>query len=421
MKSFVMCLLGLVFLAGVYYGFDPPPKPVTEPPIAVATSVDRPASAEPRIFIPSTLNLTDFSTQCVRDIRARNPRGRLLRLSANRLGDRCSGIVETRPGSGRWLFDWRDGEHWERKGELVLPASWPREIPGDGIADEALTHDVISAHMVTAHAWIGELKHDEWTYEVLWLPPPFVRPITAITLSDVGPEAVPYGSWTMFLDAGIGVDEATDAQANALYPMTRFELREDHNFKGTLYESTALAETAVSLETDPNAGADSALLTNAELCMSWLHKANTGGRVIRVGIDVEHCFLTLENAKLRDVFYLLTTSADDAFVESASLQLDASVLPNLLLDRSRLTMPRLRERLAQAQAQPGGVSIDHIAIFWLSNERMLWQFSSGPDVRAHLDESGQLMDAPAQFPVTRAELDRGFPASSPVMDVVAER
>ena len=32
--------------------------------------------------------------------------------------------------------------------------------------------------------------------------------------------------------------------------MTRFELREDHNFKGALYEATALAEAPVSLEGD---------------------------------------------------------------------------------------------------------------------------------------------------------------------------
>jgi hypothetical protein len=419
MKAFVWMSLGLVFLLGIYYRLESWPRP--EPPLATLNS-DTPAMPDPppapEVPAAPTLNLSDFAAKCFHDVRERNPRGRLLRLSANRLGNRCSGIVETRPGSGRWLFDWLDGNAWVREGELVLPPSWPSTIPGDGITDDALAPEAIAARVAAVHAWVGDVPNDEWTYEVLWFPGPFERQITGVTLLDKGPEAQPYGGWTQFFDGDRALNDLETAHANELYPMTRFELREDHNFKGALYESTALAESAVSLETDPNADPDSALLKRAESCMDWLHKANEGGRVVRVGISIGHCYLTLENAATRNDFYLLTTSAGDAYNESPSLQLDASELPNLLLDRSRVTMPRLRERLAQVEKQPGGGDIDHIAVFWLADERMLWQFSRGPSVLAHLDEAGRPTPAPEQFPITRAEVDAGFPASSAVMEVV---
>lgn len=423
MKAFVLLLLGLLVLLGAFAVFQRIDPRISGNSSALATANGEiPASLkladQP---IPPALNLADFAIRCFQDFRKRNPRGRLLRLNANRLGDRCSGIVETREGSGRWLFDWRDGSNWVHEGELVLPRSWPREIPGTAIAPSSFSAGEVTARVAAAHAQVGERAHDEWLYEILWLPAPFDRQLTVITLSNTGPEAEAYDAYSYYFDGERILEGEEDTQANESYPLTRFELREDHNFKGALYESTALAEAAVSLETDPNAGADSALVKNAEACMDWLHKTDTGSRVLRVAISAQRCFLILENGAIRDDFYLLTTSGAKAFEESPSLQIDVATLPNLLLDRSRVTMPRLRERLAQVQAQPGGKDIDRIAIFWVSDERMLWQFSVGASVHSHLDESGQTVPAPASIPITRAELDQGFPASAPVMEVRVEQ
>ena len=384
-----------------------------------ATEADETAAVTPPP-LPS-LNLADFSEKCFRAIRERNPRGRLLRLNANRLGDRCSGIVETRQGSARWLFDWRNQENWIREGELLMPDIWPKEIPEEGIPANAFSAEEISTRVEAALAQVGDLPHDEWLYEILWMPAPFSRTLSVITLLDTGPEASDYASYTYYFDGARILNDDEEAQASERYALTRFELREDHNYKGPLYESTALAEAPISLETDPNAGPDSALIKSAESCMDWLHKVNNGSRVLRVAINAERCFITLENAAARDDFYLLTTKGSQNLAESPSLQIDVDALPNLMLDRSRVTMPRLRERLSKALAQSGGENIDRLAIFWLNDERMLWQFSQRANVLAYLDESGEIVNAPSQFPITRAEIEQQFPASSPVMDVIAEK
>ncbi len=426
MKSALPILIGLVVLVAFLTMVEDTDTVAPELQLASTTEANEvPPPPEsptpPEVAAVPQLDLAAYAASCFRQVRERNPRGRILRLSANRLAGRCSGVVETRPGSGRWVFDWNDGASWVRKGELKLPSAWPALAPAAAIPDEVFAAEEIAARVADAHAMIPDAPHDEWMYEINWLPDPFSRTLVAITLSDTAPQAEPYGAYTYWFDSGYRVEGNADTQANELYPMTRFELREDHNFKGPLYESMALAEAAISLETDPNAGADPPLVKGAESCIDWLHKVNSGSRVLRVGITSDRCFIALENGSQRDDFYLLTTSGGEAFTDSPSLQIDVSTLSNLMLDRSRVTMPRLRERLAQAQAQPGGAQIDHLAVFWLEDERMLWQFSTGPNVIAHLDESGEIISAPARFPITRAEIDQGFPPSSPVMEVLVER
>lgn len=428
MKSILPIVLGLLVLAAIFGAFKQEESVEPESTVAsvgtVVTDEVPPAPDTPTPTAaapPPTLDLAAFAHRCFNQVRERNPRGRVLRLSANRLAGRCSGVVETRPGSGRWVFDWNDGNSWVRKGEVKQPESWPPLGAEAAIPDAQFTATEISARVAAAHERVGEAPHDEWMYDINWFPEPFSRPIVAITLSDTAPDAEQYGGYTTWFDSGYVVDGNAEVQANELYPMTRFELREDHSFKGALYESMALAEAAFSLETDPSAAADPPLVKGAESCMEWLHKINTGSRVLRVAITPTHCYIALENGAQRDDFYLFTSRGGDAFTDSPSLQIDVAKLPNLMLDRSRVTMPRLRERLAQTQAQPGGKEIDRLAVFWLDDERMVWQFSAGPRVVAHLDEAGGITPAPAQFPITRAEIDGGFPASSPVMEVLVER
>ncbi len=429
MKSPSWLLLGLLALIGALMLMQrvneraptmaiPATSPGSVDAIPLQEAVE-PAVVPESAATPS-LNLSEFAAKCFSDIRARNPRGRVLRLNANRLGDRCSGIVETRNGSGRWLFDWRDGSRWVREGELLMPPGWPPTLQTAGIPAAAFAADEIAARMADARELVGEQAHDDWLYEILWLPEPFSRQLTVVTLSDTRPEAGEYDVFSYYFDGERQLSEEEEASANEHYPLTRFELREDHNFKGPLYESTALAEAAVSLETDPDAAPDSALLKNANTCMDWLHKANEGSRVIRVGISIERCYFIQESAAEHDHFYLLTTSGDGVFDEGPALQIDVSELPNLMLDRSRVTMPRLRERLAQAFKADDVADVDQIAIVWLADDRVLWQFSRGKRVLAYLDERGASVDAPDQFPITRAEIAAGFPESRAALEVAVE-
>ncbi len=100
---------------------------------------------------------------------------------------------------------------------------------------------------------------------------------------------------------------------------------------------TALAEAAVSAQSGETDADPHPLARNAEHCMYWLRQANTGSRVLRVGIDAEQCFLVLENANIDDDFYLLSARGSDDYTEQPSLLLPVIPTANLLLDRSRLS------------------------------------------------------------------------------------
>lgn len=360
-------------------------------------------SAEPEA---APVSLAEFAAQCASTVRARNPRGRVLRINANLLAERCSVIVETDEGSARWLFDWRDADDgFVHEGELRLPEAWSSETLGTTITEVDAAPARIAAHIDAAHATYAEQSTQDWLYEIIYLPAPFSRPIAYVTLSDTGPEAEPYDAYTAIYDGEQALQDAAYDQAMALYPMTRFELREDHNFKGPLYESTALAEAATSLETDPDAGPPSPLARTAEDCMHWVHQLNTGTRLLRVAWNRKRCHYLLESAQQRDDFYLLTSTGREDYREHPSLVLDATALPNLLLDRSRLTSARVRERLAQAIA--AGADPERMAVFWVP-AGMVWRFEDQDGQALHLDESGQVIAAPDAVPVTALEREAGF-------------
>lgn len=380
--------------------------------------VDEVATAEP----PPPLQ--DFAGECFRTLRERNPRGRILRLNANRLADRCSMVIETDDGSGRWLFDWRDHQAgYVHEGELRWPETWPPEIPASGIADGEFAPERLDALSNEARALWPEQPHADWLYEIIWLPAPFARPLVFITFDDRSEGAADDAALTVIFDGSARLPDADYEQAYALYPLTRFELREDHNFKGPLFESTALAESAVSLEGDPDAGEPHLLMAKTELCMHWLHTVNTGKRVLRVGIDATRCFLLLENGNQRDDYYLLEASDAENYSEHASLILEPLPTPNLLLDRSRLSAARVRERLGQAEAAGGaGLAIERIAIAWVDGA-MVWQFDGRRgEIRelVYLDESGTVIDPPGSFPVTVHEREQGFADTRPALPFVAE-
>ena len=157
--------------------------------------------------------------------------------------------------------------------------------------------------------------------------------------------------------------------------------------------------------------------------MYWLHAVNTGSRVLRVAIDSEQCFLVLENSGQRDDYYLLTASGSAEYTEHASLILEPLPTPNLLLDRSRLSSARVRERLRQAisQADPGA-SVDRLAIAWVAGA-MIWQFdarSDGARKLIYLDESGNEIAPPEEFPLSVHEREQGFAQTRPAMPFVSE-
>ena len=365
--------------------------------------------------------LQEFAAECFRSARARNPRGRILRLNANRLADRCSIIVETDEGSGRWLFDWRDGGNgWRHQGELRWPEAWPPEAPADGIDAADLAPERIAAMVDQARALWPEADRNDWLYEQIWMPDPWSRPLLSITFDDARPEAGNYDAFTAIYDGERLLEGDEAARADAAYPMTRFELREDHNFKGALYEATALAEAPVSLEGDVGFDPADALGANTETCMYWLHEVNRGARVLRLAMDDGHCWLLLENAHQRDDFYVLWAHERDNYRESPSLALEPAPRANLLLDRSRLGAARLRERLARARA--AGLTVERLAIAWIAG-RTVWQFDGrrgGAPAQYWLDEHGAAIDPPAEFPLSALELAAGFPATLPLLQPAAE-
>jgi hypothetical protein len=396
----------------------PPPAAVAEISTEIA---DQAPEMAPAAELPP---LQDFASDCFRTLRERNPRGRILRLNANRLADRCSVVIETDAGSSRWLFDWRDHQSgFVHEGELRWPETWPAELPQSGIHDADFAPERLAALAAQARALWPDQAHADWLYEIVWLPAPFARPITFITLADRQEGADSDDAFTVIFDGAERLPDADYEQAFARYPMTRFELREDHNFKGPLYESTALAESAVSLEGDPDAASPGLLTAKIEHCMHWLHTVNTGERVLRVGIDAQRCFLVLENAAVRDDYYLLSAGNTDEYAEHASLIVDPPPTPNLLLDRSRLSAARVRERMTQAETVGGNrLAVERIGIAWVDGA-MIWQFDGVRDAareQIYLDESGAVIVPTGGFPVTVHEREAGFADTRPALPFFAE-
>ena len=389
-----------------------------------AVSDEIPAAAPAAEVAAEPPPLQDFAGECFRALRERNPRGRILRLNANRLADRCSMVIETDSGSRRWLFDWRDHKAgFVHEGELRWPESWPAELPESAIDDADFSAERVAALTTATRALWPEQPHADWLYEIIWLPAPFARPLAYITLADRSEGADSFAAFTAIFDGTTRLPDAEYDEAFGLYPMTRFELREDHNYKGALFESTALAESAVSLEGDPDAGTATPLQAMTEHCMGWLHRVNTGERVLRVGIDAQNCFLVLENGNVRDDYYLLAASNAEDYTEHPSLILEPVPSPNLLLDRSRLSAARVRERLEQASTVGGaGLVIERIAIAWVDGA-MLWQFDGqrgSARELIYLDESGAVIEPTDGFPVTVHEREAGFAATHPAMPFLAE-
>lgn len=396
--------------------------PQDEAAVATDAAVGEEPAADPGTPVDVPLTLEEYAAQCFRELRARNPVGRVLKFNANQLADRCSIIVETDETSGRWLFDWRDGENgWQHEGEVRWPDAWPAEVPAQAIAAGASAPETIATMLGAARARWPQADRGDWLYEIVWLPAPFARTLVFITFDDRRAQAGPHDGLGVIYDGTRALEGDEAAQADALYPLTRFELREDHNFKGALYESTALAESAVSLEGDAAHDPADALAASAERCMHWLHDVNAGSRVLRVALDADHCWLLQENAHARDDFYLFSARDTEHYEESASLALEPPPRANLLLDRSRLSAARVRERLAQARARAGFV-VERIAVAWVEGG-ILWQFDGRVDglrTQVWLAEDGNEARPPARFPLSAQELDAGFPATSPVLAVAAE-
>lgn len=422
-NTLILIVIGTLIALGLGYTDAPPPAdpPEAAPDSTTASEVAVAPATTAQIDQPP---MQEYAATCFRALRERNPRGRIVRLTANRLADTCSVIVETDDGSGRWLFDWRNGtKGWRHEGELRWPEPWPQQLPHSGIDTRETVPERLAQLMAAAHEVWSEARRTDWLYEIIWLPEPISRPLVFINFDDRRPGAAPDAALTVIFDGTERLPDADFEQANALYPVTRFELREDHNFKGPLFESTALAEAPVSLEGDPTAADPHPLAANAENCMYWLHAVNTGSRVLRVAIDSEQCFLVLENASARDDYYLLTATGSADYSEHPSLILDPLPGPNLLLDRSRLSAARVRERLQQAIDWAGaGARIDRLAIAWVDGA-MVWQFdasSAGQRLLIYLDEAGKVVPPPDQFPVSVHERELGFADTRPALPYVSE-
>ena len=416
---FVIAALVLAALAGVLrLANKVDPLPVIEPPVAEST----PESETPAEVVdldPTMPALEIYAATCFRDMRQRNPRGRILSLTANRLADRCGVIVETDQDSGLWMFDWRDHTRgYIQEGELRWPDAWSVGAPPQGITDVETFATEAAALMASVRAVWPDTPSAEWLYEIHWLPEPFSRPLVFVSLADRRPDAAPYASLDFVYDGTQALQGEALQQAQNLYPVTRFELREDHNFKGPIYESTALAEAAISLETADVGVPIHPLAQVAEQCMGFLHSALLGRRVLRVSMNTKECFMVFENPNKRDDYYLISARDLQDFKEHQSLQLPIMPTANLLLDRGRLSAALLRERLTQAQKE-GGESweIGKLAIAF-TGASMVWQFDgalNAEPLQIYLDDSGTLIEPPAEFPITAFEVEQGFVPTTPLL------
>lgn len=421
----VVLTLSLICVSGMVYLVVSPAPELDSVATYEPDAVDSESATTTTYTAPKPAQMPpieDYARTCFTAARVRNPHGRVLKLTANRLADRCSIIVETDDGSAHWMFDWRNGQaDFEAKGEVRWPEPWPAILPDASVVADDYTPERLATLAASSRALWPHHSKEDWLYELIWIPAPFERVLAFVTFDlrfdpdGQNPELV-----TVF-DGEVRLSAQDQDKALALYPLTRFELKEDHNFKGPLFESTALAETAVSLEVADNASRQSRLAANIENCVSWLHKVNTGSRVLRLGLSAEHCYLTLESSATRDDFYLIEASGAEQWSEHPSLALPEIPCANLLLDRSRLSSARVRERLTQAQAADDFIA-DRIAVAWVKGA-MIWQFDgqvAGRKQQVYLTADGQRMDPPTQYPVTTYERDQQFPASKPTLAFVAE-
>jgi hypothetical protein len=392
------------------------PQPSTEPQ---ATADDLPALADTTAASAVT-DLARYAADCFAEQRRRNPVGRLLALSAN-IADICSAVAEIGEGRDRWHFDWRRAEQgWVHEGEVSWPEDWPPAEAG-GIGPGELTAERIAGRLAAARARHAEAAHEDWLYEVLWLPAPFERALVYVTLADRSEGAGPYDSSVVIYDGERELEGEEYGWAQQRYALTRFELREDHNYKGAIFESRALMESAGMLEADAGAVELSPLERRLEDCLPTLRTVNWGSRVLRIAADAAGCRIVLASASDREDFYLLALAAD-GYEELPSLRLDPDlVTANLLVDRGRLSSARARQVLATA-AERLGSPAERLAIVAVDGDTV-WQASVGGGTALRtvwFDELGQQRPAPDRYPVSSFEVDAGFPPSPPILAPIVE-
>lgn len=406
-------------------GMDTPdatPAPTAPPDDATQRQWQRDADAR----MPP---MGEYAADCFAQVRARNPTGRLLALSANRLAHNCAAVVETAAGSGRWLFDYRtDGGAFRHYGEVLWPEVWPQApaMPAEADlgASARVQADLDPAELDAAHiaAVVEQIdvaedgaghQHAHWLYEPIWLPAPFDRTVVFATLMQVA-DSNARNEHTVYVLAGEEWLEGERRElALAMYPSTRFELTESHNFKGPLFESTALAESTISLEGAPQE-LDHPLATLAEGCLAWVRDTAPGDRVLRLALGEGQCWLTLAQSDARERFHVLRYTVDGArSIDHGALVYSAPPV-NLLLDRSRLSAARVREQLGHALRgfQPPA-EIRRLAIAWVDGQ-MIWQFVGHRTEGAtmlYLDSGGRTIDRPLSFPVSVFETRAGFPVT----------
>lgn len=371
--------------------------------------------------------MAQYAADCFAQVRVRNPVGRLLALSANRLAHNCAAVVETASGSGRWLFDYRtDGGAFRHYGEVLWPDVWPQApaLPAEAesgaavrvIADlDPAELDVARIAAVVEQIDIAEdgagHQHAHWLYEPIWLPEPIDRTVVFVTLMQVA-DSNARNEHTVYVLAGEEwLEGERRERALSMYPSTRFELTDTHNFKGPLFESTALSESTISLEGAPQE-LHHPLATLAEGCLAWVRDTAPGDRVLRLALGEGRCWLTLAQSDARERFHVVSYTVDGAHSKDHGALVFSAPPVNLLLDRSRLSASRVREQLGHALRtlqQPA--EMRRLAIAWVDGQ-MVWQFAvngAGAAAVLYLDSGGRTIDAPRAFPVSVFETQAGFP------------
>lgn len=416
---------GLWLAMGLAAGCAPPGDKSGEDPSSTPSNVVDESQADagaagPPSSSPAVTDLAAYASECFAEQARRNPAGRVLILSAN-AADICSAVAEIGADHGRWHFDWRRAEQgWVHEGEVAWPRDWPASEAA-GIPAAEFSAARIADRLDAARARHADAPQEDWLYEVLWLPAPFERALVFVTLHDRSEGAGPYDSFVRIYDGGRELEGEEYEQAQQRYALTRFELREDHNYKGAIFESLALMESAGMLEVDARALELSPVERRLEECLPALREVNRGSRILRIGIEATSCRVLLASARDREDFYLLSLSAE-GYEELPSQAVEAElVAANLLLDRGRLSAARARQVLAAATAQLGQ-PVERLAIA-VADGQTVWQASVGTGSAARLawfDDAGRARDAPGRFPLTRIEAEAGFAPTEPLIGSVVE-
>lgn len=225
------------------------------------------------------------------------------------------------------------------------------EVAETGIDPSESAPERLAAIMAAARAVWPESDRADWLYEIIWLPEPYSRPLVFVSFDDRREGADANAALTVIFDGTEQLGDADTEPGRRALSADPFRTARGPQLQGALVRihrsggSRRLAGRRSRSRRSAPAGRQRGALH--VLAARGQHRQP---RAARMAIDAHTCYLVLENSGQRDNYYLLTASGSAEYTEHASLILEPLPTPNLLLDRSRLSSARVRERLRQAMS-----------------------------------------------------------------------